>query len=45
MKRWKASFSWTNWTFGIWWGQFHRGLIIGLDLGPLEVDWIAKAKK
>lgn len=30
-----VTFSWTNWTFGIWW-DCRRMHALGLDLGPLE---------
>lgn len=34
-------FSWTNWTFGLWWGKFGRTgrFLFGLDLGPWELIW------
>lgn len=33
--------SWSNWTFGVWWGgkPMFRWKTIGVDLGPLELTW------
>jgi hypothetical protein len=39
----RIRFTWTNWTFGIWWGRFSKSKRqpnhFGLDLGPLELIW------
>ena len=35
--RWKVTWTWTNWTFGAWWGKVGNNYMIGVDLGPLEV--------
>lgn len=34
--------TWTNWTFGIWWGPIARNSFIGVDVGPLEIVWRKK---
>lgn len=35
--RWTVKVTWTNWTFGAWWGKVGRRYMIGIDVGPLEV--------
>lgn len=35
--RWQVTLSWTNWTFGVYWGKIGRKYMIGVDLGPLEI--------
>lgn len=32
-------FSWSNWTFGVWWGPVGWYDWLGIDLGPLELSW------
>jgi hypothetical protein len=34
--------TWTNWTFGIWWGLISRKKHLGIDCGPFEVTWVEK---
>lgn len=34
-----TTWSWTNWTFGLWWKGFKRSNCFGIDAGPLEVVW------
>lgn len=35
--RWIITLSWTNWTFGVYWGKIGNKYMIGVDLGPLEI--------
>lgn len=35
--KWQVTVSWTNWTFGAWWGKIGRKYMIGIDIGPLEI--------
>lgn len=35
--KWQVRLSWTNWTFGVYWGKIGRKYMIGIDLGPLEI--------
>jgi hypothetical protein len=35
----RITWTWTNWTFGVWTKQFHRFRAWGIDLGPLEMVW------
>jgi hypothetical protein len=39
----RITWTWTNWTFGIWSGRFGhtKQLRWGIDLGPLEIVRIA----
>lgn len=43
--RWRrqVNWTWTNWTFGIWWSSRRNRRLpyaaFGIDLGPLEVVW------
>jgi hypothetical protein len=37
--RFKVEWSWTNWTFGVWYGKFSGRHAIGVDMGPLELIW------
>lgn len=34
-----STFTWTNWTLGVYWGSTPRCDVRGIDLGPLEVLW------
>lgn len=34
----QTRFTWTNWTFGVWWDRTKLHAV-GLDLGPLEIIW------
>lgn len=38
----QATWSWTNWTIGIWWNRSTRRSpwpCFGIDVGPLEAVW------
>lgn len=35
--KWEVKLTWTNWTFGAWWGKIGRKYMIGIDVGPLEI--------
>jgi hypothetical protein len=35
--RWIITLSWTNWTFGFYWGKIGNKYMIGVDFGPLEI--------
>lgn len=35
--RWQVTVTWTNWTFGAWWGKVGKKYMLGIDLGPLEI--------
>lgn len=35
--KWQVRITWTNWTFGAWWGKIGRKYMIGIDVGPLEI--------
>jgi hypothetical protein len=37
--RFKAEWSWTNWTFGLWYAKFGAHHMFGVDMGPFEVMW------
>lgn len=37
-----VTWTWTNWTVGVWWDRRARGRPVrraGVDLGPLEAAW------
>jgi hypothetical protein len=38
MKR-EVCWTWTNWTFGVYWGHIGKKFVIGIDVGPFEVIW------
>jgi len=31
--------TWTNWTFGVWYAKFGSRRHFGIDIGPFEVVW------
>lgn len=35
--RWQITLSWTNWTFGVYWGKVGKKYMVGIDFGPLEI--------
>lgn len=35
--QWEIKLTWTNWTFGAWWGKIGKRYMIGIDIGPLEI--------
>lgn len=39
---WQVTLSWTNWTFGVYWGKVGRKYMIGIDVGPLEISRVRK---
>lgn len=39
----KIKWTWTNWTFGVWFGRVGRRQLWGIDLGPLEIGWYRDA--
>lgn len=39
---WQVKFTWTNWTFGVYWGKIGRKYMIGIDIGPLEIVRVRK---
>jgi hypothetical protein len=34
-----VTWTWTNWTFGVYWGPIGRTNVFGIDIGPLELIW------
>jgi len=37
-----STWTWTNWTFGIWYAKFGGKKRFGIDIGPFEVIWREK---
>jgi len=35
----KVMWTWTNWTFGLWYSRVRKHRAWGIDLGPLEIIW------
>jgi hypothetical protein len=35
----RVTWTWTNWTFGFWYAEFHKSRAWGIDIGPFEMAW------
>lgn len=43
-RKWLVSLTWTNWTFGFWYGRFSKNKAAwGIDIGPLELVYTLKS--
>ena len=34
---------WTQWCLGVWWWPVKKDRVIGINLGPLSLTWVAAA--
>lgn len=39
---WQIKLTWTNWTFGVYWGKIGSKYMLGVDVGPLEIVRVRK---